>query len=96
MGKPSILSPFKKVETVRGFIRKKKGRIKENQKRCHQMEQNSFNRPFKRTGERVLGIIGLVFNILGVIDESMAVWRCWRCTVPKVLLETGGRPRCNA
>lgn len=31
------------------------------------MEQNSFNRPFKRTGERVLGIIGLVFNILGVI-----------------------------
>ncbi|SDE72537.1 Protein of unknown function [Bhargavaea beijingensis] len=31
------------------------------------MEPNSLNRPFKRTVERVLGIIGLVFNVLGII-----------------------------
>ncbi|KZE37001.1 hypothetical protein AV656_10475 [Bhargavaea cecembensis] len=31
------------------------------------MEPNSLNRPFKRTGERVLGIIGLVFNVIGII-----------------------------
>lgn len=30
------------------------------------MEQNSFSRPFKRTVERVLGIIALVFNVIAL------------------------------
>ncbi|MET3576052.1 DUF4064 domain-containing protein [Bhargavaea ullalensis] len=32
-----------------------------------QYEQTAYGRPFKRTGEMVLGIIGIVFNVLGII-----------------------------
>ena len=32
-----------------------------------QHNQSAYQRPFKRTGEMVLGIIGIVFNVLGII-----------------------------